>query len=123
MSSLTRVASVGVLALSLLCGWAIAQNSSSKGLPDRAGDGNVGRYTVAASGQGAILLDSTSGKTWTLVRNIETASAAWLPLDRVEEPAEVEEWISRQREAARSAAEREHEERRSERLGKKPAGR
>ncbi len=45
----------------VLLGVAAAKNET-----DSRGEGEVGRYTVSGNGDGAILLDTTTGKTWVL---------------------------------------------------------
>ena len=114
-----RSALIAALAVCGLCGWSFAQNGNSAARRGRDEDGMVGKFAVSGGAQASVLIDTTTGMTWVLARGTDGGAAVWLPVERVETVEELPAWQDRQREAAKAAAEREYEERRAERTGKK----
>ena len=47
-----------------------------------AADGMVGRYQIVVIGkEGAVLLDTATGSSWSLARDIDTLQLGWRPLE------------------------------------------
>jgi len=47
-----------------------------------AADGTVGRYQIVVIGkEGALLLDTATGSSWSLARDIDTLQLGWRPLE------------------------------------------
>jgi hypothetical protein len=99
-------------------GWALAQ-PRQPGQP--AADNARGRYAVSAAGQSAVLLETTTGRTWVLAQSVEGTSV-WLPAHRLDSDEQLHEWLKleRERAATRDAMQREMAKQ-LESLGKKPA--
>ena len=74
---------VGMLALG---GWAWAQQKVTGPVPLFSGP-----FAVSQVGQSAILLDTSSGKTWELTHSAD-GQAVWLPGKRIDSEKEAEEW-------------------------------
>lgn len=81
-----------------ICGWAVAQQNQ----PERA-FGKMGlpvsRYTAVAAGQSAILLDTTSGKTWVMTQGVD-GDSAWLPAQKLDTNEAAQEWLAKERKRA-----------------------
>lgn len=46
-------------------------------------EGAVGRYQIVVIGkEGAVLLDTATGSSWSLTRDIDTLQLGWRPLDQ-----------------------------------------
>jgi hypothetical protein len=106
MSKRIALATVGVVALTLT-GWALAQQAQPA--PKKA-DGESPRYMVAPAADGAVLLETSTGKTWLLHRSVaaQGVSAYWLPAIRLEGVDDLirfqkEEEVRIRQEAAREA--------------------
>src|SRR5436190_15403532 len=94
------------------CGaYALAQQGGPQPPPPPA-PGNVGApanvaagpgsFSVSAAGDSAVLLEAKSGRTWLLVRSSDrTRPAAWLPIERLDQPEQAAEWDAAQRERNR----------------------
>jgi hypothetical protein len=57
------------------CGWVAAQQGQPA---DPPADHAVGRFVVTAVNETAVLVDSTSGKSWSLTEDVD-GLAVWLP--------------------------------------------
>src|SRR5436190_22336137 len=94
---------VVAVALVGLCGWALAQ----QGQPDpRKPAIEGGRFAVSAVGQTAVLVETTTGKTWLLHHSADGHSAAWLPAERIDDPKTAQAWLMTQQETQRDLARR-----------------
>ena len=52
------------------------------GVADAGVTGAVGRYQIVVIGKaGAVLLDTATGSSWSLARDIDTLQLGWRPLD------------------------------------------
>lgn len=50
---------------------------------DGDAEGAVGRYQIVVVGkEGAVLLDTATGSSWSLARDIDTLQLGWRPLDQ-----------------------------------------
>lgn len=45
------------------------------------------RYTVATAGNSAVMVETTTGKTWFLQPGNDDMSVLWLPIERIDDPA------------------------------------
>ena len=71
-----------------------------------------GRFAVAPGHETTVLLDTATGKTWTLHSGIGTSGVrvhTWLPNDRVEDPEKVGEWHAVQQRREQEYLERQRE--------------
>jgi hypothetical protein len=84
-------------------GWALAQPGAPA--PPRA-PAEAGRFAVSTSTNKSILLDAATGKTWLLHESAEGHRAAWLPIDRIDDPQEAAKWRAEQEELRREQEER-----------------
>lgn len=87
-----------------LCGWAFAQQEPQVApkITDPAG----GRYAVSPIGTTAVMVESTSGKTWLLHHSADGSTAMWLPVERVDDPDKAQEWLKREEANKRELASR-----------------
>ena len=60
--------------------WALAGPGNTTLKP---ADPALGRFVVASAQGAALLLDTTSGQTWTFARSATGSEAAWLPMRRM----------------------------------------
>jgi hypothetical protein len=74
------MAGAGILCL---CGWVLAQQAQPAA---KKADGESPRYMVSPAADGAVLLETSTGKTWVLHRSgaARGISAYWLPAIRLE---------------------------------------
>lgn len=113
MSKRVIIPAVVVAAL-LVGGWSLAQQAQAPKQTD------PGRFMVSPAGKSAVLLETTTGKTWLLAESAD-GDAVWLPLERLNSRDQFLEW--RERELKRKLIEREREiERAKERLQAAPRG-
>jgi hypothetical protein len=88
-----RFLGVVLVALLALGGWVLAQQVQ----PDpKKADPGAGHLTVSPAGQSAVLLDTTTGKTWILSHSVD-GTAVWLPLRRIDSEREAHEWLEREK--------------------------
>jgi hypothetical protein len=103
---------VGLFALG---GLALAQTRIQGPQPPLLGGGP---FAVSPVGQSAILVDSSSGKTWEMTRSAE-GQVVWLPCKRIDSEKEAEEWRQVENKKRQQLEEemrtREHERRKQER--------
>ncbi|MBI3407741.1 MAG: hypothetical protein HY040_05220 [Planctomycetes bacterium] len=78
------------VALLSLAGWALAQQGQP-GPKKTEGE----RYMVAPAGDGAILLETTTGKTW--VMRMNTDPSYWLPAMRFDREEDFQAWREAER--------------------------
>lgn len=110
----------------IIAGFALAAASMSveaqKG--ENQGAGGQERYSVTASEEeGFVMVEQRSGRTWMLEYSIED-EPAWLPISRIDDPAEGkawreqrdEKWEQREREERREATARRMLETKKQRL-------
>ena len=95
-----------VLAMAGLAGWALAQPGQDG--PRKGPPPEVGRYSVSASGNSAVLLDRSTAKTWVLNQGVDGFSV-WIPVKRLDTEEQVRQWMKaeRDRTAERDALQRE----------------
>ena len=70
--------------------------------------GAVGRYVIVHSPhveRDTVLLDTATGKSWTMVNNESRDALIWRPLARGDNPAEYEEWLKNNPEGSTPASE------------------
>jgi len=82
-----------VVVMSALGGWAWAQTRVQGPPPPVLGGGP---FAVSPVGQSAILLDTSSGKTWELTRSVD-GQVVWLPGKRIDSEKEAEDWREREK--------------------------
>ena len=71
-------------------GWAGAQPGPGEAKKAEAGSE---RYIVTGMGSSAILLETTSGKTWSYQMSLHAQTGVWLPVKRLDTPEEVNEFL------------------------------
>src|SRR4051812_28068445 len=64
-------------------GWALAQPGPAN---PRKADPDGARFAVTPAGSGAVMVESTTGRTWVLHQSADGRRAAWLPADRIDDP-------------------------------------
>ena len=73
----------------------------------------VGRFSVSSSGDSTVLLDTSSGKTWMLAKDVCSGKHVWLSTKaRIDAPETVQRFLNRNEEYKRSML--AYEERQSE---------
>jgi hypothetical protein len=79
---------VAALALTLLAaaGWALAQQGQTT---PRAENGTAGRFSLVASGNTTVLLDTATGKTWLLSPSGTHGAPFWFPVPRIDSVRDV----------------------------------
>ena|SRR6267378_2778836 len=92
MSKRFIIALVAVIAVGL-CGWAFAQQGQPTA---RKTDAEGGRFAISSVGTSAVMIEITSGKTWVLRHSADGRSAAWLPVERIDDPKKAEMWLERE---------------------------
>jgi len=94
-----------LLGLAGLCGWAVAQQNQ----PER--QGTVQRsngYAALAAGQTAILLETTTGKTWVMTQGVD-GDSAWLPAQKLESEDAARQWLAKERQRVEAMTEVQRE--------------
>ena len=93
MSKTMSLSAVIVAALAF-GGWLLAQQAQ----PDRqkADTGPV-HFTVSPAGNSAVLLETTTAKTWVLSHSVD-GTAVWLPARRIDSEREARDWLEREKE-------------------------
>jgi hypothetical protein len=99
------LAALALFASAGLGGLAFAQQRTAS--PERS-DATPGRYAAAASGADFVLLDTATGKTWLLHPSADERRPAWLPVQRIDDPKQAEDWLVKE-----EAVKREQEERKA----------
>jgi hypothetical protein len=106
-----------VVVILALGGWAWAQRIQGPQGPQAPLLGG-GPFAVSQVGQSAILLDTSSGKTWELTHSTD-GQAVWIPGKRIDSEKEAEEWRHHERDLRKKQDEenqlREREKRLNER--------
>lgn len=94
-----------LLGLAGLSGWAVAQQNQ----PERqAAVQRSSRYTAVAVGQTAILVETTTGKTWVMTQGID-GDSTWLPTQRLESAEAASQWLPKERQRAEAMTEVQRE--------------
>jgi hypothetical protein len=93
-----------VVAILTLGSWGLAQQAQPI---QKKSDVPGGRFAVSPAGTSAVLLDTTTGKTWILHHSVTGTSAAWLPAQQLNTDEEVVKWIGRERDNKKALAMRE----------------
>ncbi|HLW68875.1 MAG TPA: hypothetical protein VKS79_26425 [Gemmataceae bacterium] len=114
-----------VVVITVFGGWAWAQQRIQLNPPNSFG----GPFAVSQVAQSAILVDTSSGKTWELAHSVD-GQAVWLPGKRIDSEKEAEEWRQHEKKMRQQLDEenklRERERRLQEREEKlkqvRPAG-
>ena len=89
MSKHFTVGAICVAVLSL-AGWSLAQQGQP--VPKKA-ESEGARFMVAPAGSSsAVLLDTTTGKTWVLHQSSERQPSIWLPAVRFEKEEDWQAW-------------------------------
>jgi hypothetical protein len=103
---MTRRMVLGLVVVVMLAtgGWVLAQQQPGQG--GDKGAASSGRFAVAPAGNGAILVDTATGKTWFLHHSVDKSRpSVWLPMDRLEGD-EASRWFDMEN-ALRQKAERQ----------------
>jgi hypothetical protein len=95
-----------------VAGWALGQQAQPE---PRKAEASAG-YSVASAGDGAILIETTTGRTWLLHRSIDGARSAWLPIERIDAPEKARTWWIEQEEQRLRLKKMEEERRKHEGL-------
>jgi hypothetical protein len=61
-----------------------------------AAQATPGRYTVAAAGAQAVLLDTATGKTW-LLQAGRAGRAVWMPAQRLDSDKDLRKWLQEEK--------------------------
>jgi hypothetical protein len=101
-----------VVATLAFSGWAWAQTRIQGPQAPQAPLLGGGPFAVSSVGQSAILVDTSSGKTWELTHSVD-GQAVWLPGKRIDSEKEAEEW--RQHNRQQIEEQRRNYERKGER--------
>lgn len=95
---MSRRYAVGIIVTALLAlgGLALAQQErpAAAGAPAAGGE----RFAVSGSGDSAVLLETATGKTWTLHRSAIDGNSVWLPATRLDSLQDIERWRNREKE-------------------------
>src|SRR5436190_1222258 len=93
-----------VVVVLVLGGWLLAQQPGAPGLPGAAGGQGVPgqpgkppphpetRFTVSGSGEGAVMVESPSGKSW-LLHRLPSGGYSWLPVRRIDSEVEAKKML------------------------------
>jgi len=86
---------VPLLAIGLLFlgGWLLAQPAGPAPAQPPA---DVSRFALTPVGDTTVLLDSRSGKTWQLRQSTDGTHLVWLPIERIDQPEEAQQWLQKQ---------------------------
>jgi len=94
-----------LLGLAGLGGWAVAQQNQ----PERPGAvQRFSRYTALAAGQTAILLETTTGKTWLMTQSVD-GDSVWLPAQKLESEEAARRWLAKERQRGEMVTEVQRE--------------
>jgi hypothetical protein len=88
--------SIGATAVAVLVvagGWLLAQAGPAGA---KKADAEVGRYAICPMGATAVMVDTTTSKTWVLHPGAEETSHAWLPAERIDDAQEARKWMIEQ---------------------------
>jgi hypothetical protein len=102
---LIPVLAVGLLAL---CGWLFTQQARPAA---EAPEAASGRYAVSPAGDTAVLLETTSGKTWMLHHSVDGTRSVWLPARRLDHDDEARQWVEKEKKLQIELAELEKQAR------------
>ena len=84
-----------IVAVLGLGSWALAQQIQTGGATNTAvgpvAAPATGRYAVSSAGNTAVLLETTTGKTWRLQQ--QGGHVFWIPIPRFETTTEAEHWL------------------------------
>ena len=89
-------------------GWALAQQQSGQ-VGDKAGTA-PGRFAVSPAGNGAVLVDTATGKTWFMHHSADkTRPSVWVPMRWLDDK-DAREWFEEERALGRVLEEKRKEE-------------
>jgi hypothetical protein len=76
-------------------GWALAQPQAGQG-GDKGGSA-PGRFAVSPAGNGAVLVDTATGKTWFMHHSVDKSQpSVWVPMQRLEDK-DAKDWFAVER--------------------------
>jgi hypothetical protein len=108
---MSRKTSVSVLVLVLILavavgGWVMAQQIKPEAPAVPAAAPETGPYMVSASDSVTVLLDTKTGKTWTLAQSVG-GSAVWLPTQQTDDLRVASKFLSEQHDIRKKMVEEE----------------
>ena len=91
-----KYAVIGVLAVVVVAvgAWGLAAPTKADSASARP---RAGRYEVAGTPTGPMLLDTITGNTWTLARSAAGTECAWLPTRKIDDLKDAKKWQSFQK--------------------------
>lgn len=57
-------------------------------------DAEGDRFAVSSAGSTAVMVETTTGKTWLLHHSADGSTSAWLPADRIDDSDEARKWVA-----------------------------
>jgi hypothetical protein len=91
-------------------GWALGQQAQQPE-PRKA---EAGAFHVAPAGDGAVLVETATGRTWLLNRSVDGLRTAWLPIERIDTPEKARTWWIEQEEQRQRLKKIEEQRRKEE---------
>ena len=73
--------------------WAFAQQTQPA---SKRSEPHEERFAVSSVGSTAVMVEATTGRTWVLRHSLDHHSAAWLPLERIDEPEKALIWLEKE---------------------------